>query len=428
MEGKTDINIKFRMIRTELYYDFRLIVLEDYSEKIKFYEKYSSVFEKSESFENLNSRAEFIRHIHIVYQCGVAYNKTEDYKKATVIFERIIKLIEQNHENYRLDLNNEFYYINSLFEKAQALYYLKKYKDSEKNLKTIMDTGFANLVQSNWYMYAKYAFLLKHINGIILIIGVYMILFSNLIFPNSRTLNINVNIIGVLLMIFYLFDPSKILSRLLRKIHIIEFNKNLENRIDSITYYSEKIKENLNDYVSLIERGIEYNLEDKYELSLADLNAGLVINPTNLDGLYYRAICFQRLKIFDKAIVDYSALIELKYSDLAEIYNNRGYTYEILEKYESALKDYDKSIELEPYCSDYLFNRAYLYQSIERYSEAINDYNLVILYEPENAQALTNRGEAYYTLGNKDKAHTDFLKAQEFGYEDAIENLKKLEF
>ena len=416
------------MISTEFCYDFRDIGVEDYSEKIKFYEKHSLILEKSEDFENLSSRNEFIRRIFIIYQCGIAYNKIENYKKASSIFEKLIDLIEKNHQKYNLDLQREYYYNNSLFENAQALYYLKKYKEAQKNLKIIQDTGFANFAQSNWYMYAKHALLLKYLNDIIIILAFYLIFIPAIISTFTSKEKLIFSLISAVLFVTFLLNPSKRLSRLLRKIYIKKFNKNLEKRIDTITYYTQKIERDPTDYVSLIERGIEYNLNDEYEKSLVDLNAALKVNPTNIDGLYYRAICYQKLKMYDKTFEDYSALIALKYSDVAEIYHNRGYTYEILEQYESALKDYDKAIELEPYKAFYLFNRAFLYQSQEKNIEAIKDYDMVILFEPENAKALTNRGEAHYALGNKEKAYADFIKAQEFGYEDAIENLKKLDF
>jgi tetratricopeptide (TPR) repeat protein len=418
----------FNMIRTELYYDFRDIESEDYTEKIKFYEKYSSILENSENFENLDSRIEFIRRIHIIYQCGSAYIKYDNYKKAIIIFEFIIQLIESNHKKYNIDLLQEYYYRNSIFLNAQVLYYLKKYSEAEKKLKIIQDAGYITYSQTSWYVYAKYAIFLKSINYLVLISSFYLLLVNHLIFSLPRFVNLGVCLAGVALMILFFYDPSKWIARFLKKIYFKKRDQKIEKRIDLITYYTQKIEENPNDYVSLVERGIEYNLDDDFEKSLTDLNAALMLNPINIDGLYYRAICLKNLQLYDQAIVDCTKLIALRYSNLAEIYNDRAIIYRELDKFELALKDQNKAIELEPYVALYLFNRAYLYQINDSIKEAIKDYDLVLLYEPENIIAMTNRGEAHYALGNKEMAFADFTKAKESGYQEAIDNLNKLEF
>ena len=53
------------------------------------------------------------------------------------------------------------------------------------------------------------------------------------------------------------------------------------------------------------------------------------------------------MKKYDEAIADYTKAIELKPAD-ADAYRNRGITYNILQKYEEAIKDWKKAIELKP--------------------------------------------------------------------------------
>ena len=416
------------MIRTELYYDFMEISQVDYSEKIKFYEKYNLLFEKNENFENLSSRNEFIRPIYILYQCAGSYSNSKNHKKAARIYDRIIQLIEQNHQKFNLDLIRESYYINSLFGKAIALYYLKKYAEAKKSLKIIQDTGFATFAQTNWYMHAKYVVLLNSFDLFILTLALFFLVLVDIIFSLNQHDKFIFSLIGFSLFIIGLLKPSNKISNLLVKIYRKKYNQNFKKKIDIITYYSQKIEKDPDDYVSLIERGIEYNIADDYEKSLADLNRALVINPTNMKALYYRAICLRKLNLSTQLIEDYTMLIELKYPDLAEIYNNRALTYGSLKQYELALPDHNKAIELEPYKASYLFNRATYYKNINLNKEAIKDYDLVLLYDPENFIAMTNRGEAHYALGSKEMAFADFTKAKESGYQEAIDNLNKLEF
>ena len=44
------------MIKTELYFDFRRIFKDDYTEQINFYEKNATVLEDKKNYENLLSR------------------------------------------------------------------------------------------------------------------------------------------------------------------------------------------------------------------------------------------------------------------------------------------------------------------------------------------------------------------------------------
>ena len=277
-------------------------------------------------------------------------------------------------------------------------------------------------------MHSKYVVLLKSLDYIILILAMFFLVLVDIIFSLDQHDKFVFTLIGYSLFIIAFLKPSNKISNLLVKIYRKKYNQNLKKKINTITYYNQKIEKDPNDYVSLIERGIEYNIADDFEKSLADLNRALVINPTNMKALYYKTICLRKLDLSTQLIEDYTMLIELKYPDLAEIYNNRALNYGSLKQFELALSDHNKAIELEPYKASYLFNRASYYKNINLNKEAIKDYDLVLLYEPENVIAMTKRGEAHYALENKEMAFADFTKAKELGYQEAIDNLNTFEF
>ncbi len=416
------------MIKTELYYDFRRITREDYSEQINFFEKYLDLLKNPNGFDKIKSRQEFIRRIFILYSCGIAYSRTHNYERSIELFDIVLDKIVINKDSFNIDFKKEHYYIDTLFEKGKAQYNLKMYTDSEKSLKVIMDTGFANYLHSNWYTYSRNARLFNNLNNWILYLVLFLLIFPDIALSLSPTTSFRLSIFNFILIVLYFLNPSKKLSDFFTKKNVDKFNKNLTNRIDSIDYYTEKINQNPNDYLALVERGILYNIEDDFENSLKDLNAALGIDNNNPDALYYRAIALSRLDKIIEAIEDLNRLIDLNESDKAELFNNRGYSYMLLKDYEAALKDYNKAIELEPHYASYRFNRAYLYQDNGKNKEAIEDYNVVIELEPENYIAITNRGEAHYAIGDKKKALADFEKGKEFDYKEAIDNLEKLDF
>jgi len=416
------------MIKTELYFDFRIINREDYTEQIKFFEKNKDLLKNLNGFDEIKSRQEFIRRIFILYSCGIAYSRTHDNERSIELFDIVIDQTETKKDDFNIDLKKEHYYIDSLFEKGKAQYNTKKYTDSERTFKVIMDTGFANYLNSNWYTYSRNARLFNNLNNWILYLVLFLFIFPDIALSLSPTTSFQLSIFNFVLIVLYFINPSKKLSDFFTKKNVEKFNKNLSNRADSIGYYTEKINQNPNDYVALVERGISYNLDDDFENSLKDLNAALEIDSNNSDALYYRAIALSRLDKFKEAIEDLSRLIDLNESDKAELFNNRGHSYMLLKEYEEALKDYNKAIELEPHYASYRFDRAYLYQDNGKNKEAIGDYNVVIELESDNYIAITNRGEAFYALGDKKKAIADFEKAKQFDYKEAIDNLEKLDF
>jgi len=59
--------------------------------------------------------------------------------------------------------------------------------------------------------------------------------------------------------------------------------------------------------------------------------------------------------------------------NFAEAYNNRGLAYAELNKYEQAIEDYGKAIELNPAFAEAYGNRGIAYSEIRRYEESARD-------------------------------------------------------
>ena len=87
---------------------------------------------------------------------------------------------------------------------------------------------------------------------------------------------------------------------------------------------------------------------------------------------------------YTSAILDYSSAIQLN-PQFAEAYNNRAYTYMVIQDYADALLDLDRAIEIRPNYPHALMNRGdihnYYYQ-IDRV-RAIEDYQKVIALGPD---------------------------------------------
>ncbi|HAN20031.1 MAG: hypothetical protein A2X13_04900 [Bacteroidetes bacterium GWC2_33_15] len=114
------------------------------------------------------------------------------------------------------------------------------------------------------------------------------------------------------------------------------------------------------------------------------------------------------------------------------VYVNRGAAYQKLFENEKALQDYSKAIEMNPDNPNVYMYRGVLYYQNNEFNEAILDFNKTLEIDEQNHFAYYNRGMAYLKLDDNDKSCRDFHKACELGNTNACKmvvsrclNLKK---
>jgi tetratricopeptide (TPR) repeat protein len=91
---------------------------------------------------------------------------------------------------------------------------------------------------------------------------------------------------------------------------------------------------------------------------------------------------------YDEALADLNRAIELDPS-YAWAIGRRGETYQDLERYDEALADLNRAIELDPSYAWAIGHRGETYQDLERYDEALADFNRAIELDPSLAVLLT---------------------------------------
>ena len=77
---------------------------------------------------------------------------------------------------------------------------------------------------------------------------------------------------------------------------------------------------------------------------------------------------------------------------LAGLHVNRANAYDANGDMDSALKDYNRAIELAPDSASIYYNRAVLFVSQKDYDSALKDYDSAIRLNPGYVAALYNRG------------------------------------
>ena len=138
------------------------------------------------------------------------------------------------------------------------------------------------------------------------------------------------------------------------------------------------------------------------------------LNPALLtaDDYFLRGNTAYILKRYDEAIADYSRSLELRPDDPVTLYS-RGITLAKLERYDESLADYNHALELEPDDPRIFNNRGNTLDELQRYDEALADFNRSLALRPDHAETLSNRGGTLVHLKRYDEALADVNHALE---------------
>jgi tetratricopeptide (TPR) repeat protein len=123
------------------------------------------------------------------------------------------------------------------------------------------------------------------------------------------------------------------------------------------------------------------------------------------------------LKRYEEALADWNRALELKPDD-PEILNNRGVTYHDLGRYDEALADYNRALELRPDDPETLCNRGAAYNRLDRYDDALADLNRAIILKPRYRQGIGNRGNSYFGLKRYKDAIAEYDRVLEMKPDD----------
>jgi len=194
------------------------------------------------------------------------------------------------------------------------------------------------------------------------------------------------------------------------------FNFNL---LDAAIEKSNKaLKNNPDDYQSLLERGNAYRDKDEFDQALADYNSALKIKPDFPEALTSRGYVYYFKDEFDKAIEDYTAALKIKPDDTYALYN-RGITYEYLREWDKAIADYTAVLKVNPKDYETMTNRGVVYGKKGDNNRALADFTASIKIKPDYYRAFHCRGLGYMNMNNYNKAIADFQAALKIAPDDA---------
>jgi tetratricopeptide (TPR) repeat protein len=129
-------------------------------------------------------------------------------------------------------------------------------------------------------------------------------------------------------------------------------------------------------------------------------------------AIFFSIRTYARCSVWENGLILWSDVID-KYPTVAVAYNNRGGALMNEKRYEEALNDYNKAIELRPNYYDAYNNRGILHSEIQKKQEALRDYNKAIEFGPNHPEVYSNRGLLFMEFNKYKEALSDFNKAIE---------------
>jgi len=160
-------------------------------------------------------------------------------------------------------------------------------------------------------------------------------------------------------------------------------------------------------------RASAYSALGKHELAIADYEKAAAIDPSPMDGFDLSLLATEYIEIKDykRAAGAYTRSISL-YDGASDRFH-RAEIFITIGKYDDAISDLSKAIELGGLGNYVYAKRAETYIAAKKYGMALADYSKLIELDPNNAANYLDRSKLHALLKDYDKAIADVSKAME---------------
>ncbi|MEM1136919.1 MAG: tetratricopeptide repeat protein [Bacteroidota bacterium] len=192
------------------------------------------------------------------------------------------------------------------------------------------------------------------------------------------------------------------------------FIKAQEEDIIDVSLEYNKEAADLND------KGYKLLQEKNYKAAETYFKEAIAIEKTNITYFENLGQVYKKTRSFENMLKNYQLAI-VYFPEEPDLYYYCGDALQALKRYNKALEAYDKAIlmsgddETVEYLYLYYFNRGNTYLKMERFRSALRDFNKTIALEPYYHGAFNNRGYTKFNLQDKTGACYDWRKALELG-------------
>ncbi len=165
-------------------------------------------------------------------------------------------------------------------------------------------------------------------------------------------------------------------------------------------------------------------VQGDFQGAINELTETIKLNSGDYDAYNMRAIAYSELKKYDEAINDFTKCIEIK--QIPEAYYNRGAAYFAKGDFKVALEDFTQCLKLSPDNIKALYKRALCYYNAENYQASLKDFNKYIANYSIDYRAYFERALTKIMLGMTEEACKDLYYSKENGITEANELILKI--
>ena len=159
-------------------------------------------------------------------------------------------------------------------------------------------------------------------------------------------------------------------------------------------------------------QGAQLQMNNDYRNSIEAYTKALEIDNNLFDAYFLRGAAYGRLSKYELAINDFTKALEIgPDSKKSTYFSSRGSYYFLTNQHQLAIQDLTEAIKLDPESlSSYLY-RAASFSELQQYENAITDFTEAIRLRPGTAIFHVKRGDCYSESGQYDLALTDYRTA-----------------
>ena len=199
------------------------------------------------------------------------------------------------------------------------------------------------------------------------------------------------------------------------------------NYKESIKFFTKSLKLNYNQEKTHLLLGYSFKQLNEYTKAIDCFRNSLLINPTFFEANMQLGQIYHLLK--DKnAILYYDNAISLEPQNEYVLYN-KALFFQDMQDWNKALAAYAQLHEINKFHSDGHYNLGFIHMELELYNIAANNFSDAIYSNSSFYQAYYARGICFETLGKINQAESDYKRAIELNpsYNYAIDALKLLQ-
>jgi tetratricopeptide (TPR) repeat protein len=173
--------------------------------------------------------------------------------------------------------------------------------------------------------------------------------------------------------------------------------------VPSVQKWGRQLEEGVKAYA-------QYRYQEASEMFTACLQRTDIQPRWQTVALVIRGLTYFWMERFDDALADFDRVLELD-PDLHEAYLYQGITYRGMRRYEEAFKEFKSALEHGVDEGWVLANRGVAYQMMERYEDALTDFDRAVELRPDIVWALASRGQTYMRMKHYEEALFDLNQA-----------------